>query len=171
MYTQHINSSYGNSTYGKILDETHSAVMHKGVVPVPVPVLEEDAVQLVVHAGVGGAEADDHLDGRVRMDVEAMQVPGRDDGLRVLGSDLAVPARIVDNTHDALLHGVVLGLEHVDVQRRPGGLPASVDQVLQVGRDGPLQLMPVSLAEHEGSPRRRLQELGDQQAAETNASK
>lgn len=138
-------------TYSKILDKPHASVVHKRVVPVPVPVLEEDTIELVVQPRVRGAEDDRHLHGGLGVDVEAVQGAGRDDELAVLGRLLVVLALVVDDAHDAGLDVGVLGLVAVDVQGGTLGLAARLDEPVQGRGDGGpcLDLVLVGLAELE----------------------
>lgn len=134
--------------------------------PVPIPVLEEDAVQLVVETTLGGAEVDCHVARRLWVDIEAVDAPGLDRHLAVLRVDLAVLTVALD-AHDARLDPEVLCLELVEVQQRALGPTGRLDQPTQVVGDRPVQLVLVRLTEEEASSWRRLEELCCENAAKS----
>lgn len=140
--------------------------MQQGIVPVAVPVLEEDAVQLVVHAGVRGAEVDGHALLRVWVDEEVVHAARLHGDLPVRGGHALHLAVDVDSHHPGL-DAEVLRLELVEVWRGTLGPVGAVDQLTQVVGDGALHIVAVGLAEQEASSRWGLEEFCGEKTAES----
>lgn len=155
-------------THSQVLNKVQLSLVEKGIMPVAVPVLKKDAVQLVIHAAIRGAQVHRHLPGRVRMDVEPVDAPGLDRDLSVLGVDLAVLAVELD-AHDARLDAEVLGLELVKMQKGTLWPPGALDQPPEVlGHVGAIERLLVRLPEEKTAAWWRLQEFCCQEAAKSN---
>lgn len=134
--------------------------------PVAVPVLEEDAIKLVVHATIRGTKVDSHVAGRIRVNIEAVHFTSLDGNLAVFRVDSAVLAVDFDS-HDARLDAEVFCLELVKMQERAFGPQRRLDQPLQVLRDVIIaQVVLIGLAEKKATARWWLKELGSQEATE-----
>ena len=144
--------------------------MQQRVVPVAVPVLEEDPIELVIHACVRRAEVHRHVRRRVRVDEEPMDGARLDRDLAVVPRD-RFPRPVDFDAHHAGLDPEVLRLEPVEMQKRALGSVGPVEQFAEVGRDFAHEVVFVGLAEQEASSRRGLEELGCQQAAEAVGGK
>lgn len=133
--------------------------MQQRVAPVPVPVLEKDAVELVIHARIRRAEDDGHVIGRRVVDPEGVDVAGFDRGLAIFVRQF--PDRAV-NLHgaDAVLDGEVFRLELMEVHGRAFGSAGAVDEVAEVRGDRSFDVASVGLAEAEGSPWKWWEEFG-----------
>ena len=145
--------------YSKILQQAQPTVVQQRIVPVPIPILKEDAIELIIHPGVRSAQVNRHITPRLRMDEEAM------DRTR-LHRDLAVVARdrfrrAVDyDAHQPGLDAEILRLELVEVQERALGFVGAVEEGAKVRRDvGAREVMFVGLAEEEASSWWGLEEL------------
>lgn len=133
--------------------------------PVAIPVLKKDAVELVVHPAVGRAEEDRHLPGRVRVDIESVDAAGLNRHLAVARVHLAVLAVDLD-AHDPGLDPEVFGLELVKVEEGALGALGRVDQPPEVVWDGTVQIMLVGLPEEKAAAGWWLEEFGREEAAE-----
>lgn len=133
--------------------------------PVAIPVLEKDAVELVVHPTVRRAEEDRHLPGRVRVNIEFVDTAGLNRHLAVAWVYLAVLAIDLD-AHNTGLDPEVLGLELVEVEEGALGSLGRVDQPPEVVWDGPIQVVLVGLAEEKAAAGWWLEEFGSEEAAE-----
>lgn len=132
--------------------------MQKRIMPIPIPVLEENPIELEIHARVRRAQVDGHLPRRVRLDEKLM------DGARFHG-DLAVVARYpsggaVDfNPHQAPFDAKILGLKLMKMQRRAFGTVGPIYEGAQVGWNGPDEVVLVGLPKEKASSRWRFKKF------------
>lgn len=118
--------------------------------PISVPVLEENPVELAIHACVGCAQVDGHRPRRVRVDEELMNRAR-------FHRDLAVFARYssagsVDfNPHYPAFDAKILGLELMEMEEGPSGTVGAIYEGAQVGGNGPREVVFVGLAKEEAS--------------------
>ena len=153
-------------TYSKILQQTDPAIMQQCIMPVPVPILKEDAIELIIHSRVRRAQINRHIALRIRMDEEPMDRARLDRDLSVIARDHL--RRPVDHdAHEPRLDAEILRLELMEVQQGPLGSVGAIEKFAEVGRDvGAGEVVLVGLAEEEAAAGRGLEELGRQQAAE-----
>lgn len=101
--------------------------MEQGIVPVPIPVLKEDTIELIVHARVRRTQVDRHDLAAVVVHEEAMDASCLDRDLAILGRHPTQLAVDLD-AHDARLDLEVLGLVAVEVQWRAIGAIRAVNE-------------------------------------------
>ena len=127
--------------------------------PVSVPILEEDAIKLIIHSRVRRAQVHDHLFWRIRMYEELVDATCLDGNLAVFGSNSFLHT-VNLNPHNATFNPKIFGLELVEMQWRTFGSCRTFDEFSQVLRDRTVYVVPVCLPKEKASSWRWFQELG-----------
>ena len=127
--------------------------------PITVPVLEEDAVELVILTRIARAQVNGHILGAFRVDEEAMDLSGFGRHFTVGVCDFASDTVTLD-AHEAGFDFEILGLVVVEVEGGPAGTVRGVEEVFELLVGGCVEGVLVGLAEEETSPRRRFEEFG-----------
>ena len=155
----------GNKTYSEELNPVQTAIVQQSIVPVSVPILEKDPIQLIVHSGVRGTKIDGHALLGIRMDEEVVDAACFHRHFTIFSSDAFLFSVDIDS-HHSRLHAEVLRLELMEVGRGAFGPVRAVDQLAQVVGNGALNIVSVSLAEEKTSSRRWLEEFSGEKTAE-----
>lgn len=139
--------------------------MQQRIAPVSIPVLEEDAIQLIIHPRIRSAEYDSHVIRCRIVNPECVNVAGFDRGLPIcIGQSLD---RSV-NLHRTcpVLNGEVFCLKLVEVLGRTLWSAWAVDELPKISGDRSIDVTPVGLTEAERSPWMWREKLGGQQTSE-----
>lgn len=113
--------------------------------PIAIPILEEDSVELIINPWVACAQQYCHLLRAVRMNVELVDVAG-------LAADLVIfrCENLRNPVHfdyaDSILYFKVLGLKLVEVHGRPFRTSGRLDESAQVVGNWPFDVVAVGLA-------------------------
>lgn len=134
--------------------------------PVTIPILKKDSVELVVQPTIRRTQVHSHVTRRVWMDVEAVDSTCFDRHLAIFRVHLAVLTINLD-AHDARLHPEIFGLELVEMQQGALGPPGRLDEFAQVFRDRSIELVLVGLAKEEASAWWWLEKFGSENSAES----
>ena len=139
--------------------------MQKRIAPVSIPVLEEDTIQLIVHARIRSAEYDSHVIRCGIVNPESVNVSGFDRGLAIFIGQL--PDRAVNlHSTDAVFDGEVFGLKLMEVHRRTLRSVRAVDELSKIPRNRTFDIPSVGLSEAKRSPWKWREKLGGQQTSE-----
>ena len=82
--------------------------------PIPIPVLEEDAIELVIFSRIARAQIHSHVLGAVGVDEETVDLP-RFRGDFAIGTGHSMRYTVPFNAHEAGLDFEILGLVVVEV--------------------------------------------------------
>ena len=154
--------------YCEELNPIQTAIVEEGIMPVTVPILEKNTIQLIVHATIRSAEVNGHQFRRVRMNEETMNAPCLDRNLTILWQDLS-DLTVYFNSHDTGFNLEILGLKLVEMQQWSTRPFRTIDQSSQILRDWALCRMPIGLAEQKASSGWRFKKLGSEQSAKSIA--
>ncbi len=137
-------------SYREVLEHIQAAVMQQRIMPVPVPILKKDAIELEIQPRVRRAQIHRHIPRRIRVDGELMYAPRLDRNLSILSPNL-FPRPVNFDAHQASFDTEVFGLELVKVQQRAFWSMGAIEKPTEVVGYGGFDVMFVSLAEEEAS--------------------
>lgn len=154
------------NSYREELDPINPSVMQQCIVPIAVPVLEEDPIELVVIPGVRCTQVDSHVLGRIWVNEEIMHTTRLDRDLAIFWGD-ATDNAVHRDTEYSILDAEVLSLKLVKMRRRTLWSIGTVDELAQVLWDRSFNSMAVCLAEEKTTAWWRFEEFGGEQATKS----
>ena len=140
-------------TYAKCLDPIQSALMQKRIVPVSIPVLKKNTIQLIIHSWVRSTEYDSHVIGCRIVNPECVNVSGFDRGLPIFIGQFPDHTIHLHGTYP-MLDSEIFGLKLMEVLRRTLWSSRAVDELSKILRDRTIDSTSVCLSEAERSPRK-----------------
>ena len=139
--------------------------MQKHIAPVSIPVLEEDAIQLIIHPRIRSPEYDSRVSRCRIVNPECVNISGFDRGLPIFVGRSSDDSINFHGTYP-VLDCEVFCLEMMEVPRQTLWSARAIDELPKVLRDRTFDVTSVGLPEAEGSLWKWWEKYSGQQPSE-----